>query len=216
MLTIRISFEKRAEAAYISLLDLQRVFQRVLKRSGLPVYYTQGFNPHISLSFASPLSLGQESLCESCEIKTEQEAPDLEAWKHALQPFMPKGITILSVAPAVQKSSDIAMADYTLTLPLHAKEALDAYNEAETAVVSKKTKRGSKDIDLKEYLPKLAYSTQGDTLRFEVQLPCAAGEGVNLNPALLLEHLQKTHELPPWQCEVLRTQLYTKSGEKFC
>ena len=45
MLTIRISFEKRGEAAYISLLDLQRVFHRILKRSGLPVYYTQGFNP---------------------------------------------------------------------------------------------------------------------------------------------------------------------------
>ena len=49
MLTIRISFEKRAEAAFISLLDLQRIFQRILKRSGLPVYYTQGFNPHIYL-----------------------------------------------------------------------------------------------------------------------------------------------------------------------
>ena len=55
MLTIRISFEKRGEAAYISLLDLQRVFHRILKRSGLPVYYTQGFNPHIYLSFSCPL-----------------------------------------------------------------------------------------------------------------------------------------------------------------
>lgn len=216
MLTIRISFEKRAEAAYISLLDLQRVFQRVLKRSGLPVYYTQGFNPHIYLSFASPLSLGQESLCESCEIKTAEESPDLDAWKAALQPFMPKGINILSVTPAVQKSSDIALADYTLTLPVEAKAALDAYNEAETAVVSKKTKRGAKEIDLKQYLPCIAYTQVDGALRFDLRLPCASGEGVNLNPALLLEHLQKTHAIPPWQCEVLRTQLYTKSGEIFC
>lgn len=47
MITVRIRFEKTGEAAYISLLDLQRVFHRILKRSGLPVYYTQGFNPHI-------------------------------------------------------------------------------------------------------------------------------------------------------------------------
>ena len=52
MITVRIRFEKTGEAAYISLLDLQRVFHRILKRSGLPVYYTQGFNPHIYLSFA--------------------------------------------------------------------------------------------------------------------------------------------------------------------
>ena len=58
MTTIRIFFEKCGESAYISLLDLQRVFHRVLKRSGLPVWYTMGFNPHIYLSFSCPLSLG--------------------------------------------------------------------------------------------------------------------------------------------------------------
>ena len=80
MTTIRIFFEKCGEAAYISLLDLQRVFHRMLKMSSLPVYYTQGFNPHIYLSFTCPLSLGQESLCESCEVKTEQETIDPQTW----------------------------------------------------------------------------------------------------------------------------------------
>ena len=80
MTTIRIFFEKCGESAYISLLDLQRVFHRVLKRSGLPVWYTMGFNPHIYLSFSCPLSLGQESLCESCEVKTESESIDPAAW----------------------------------------------------------------------------------------------------------------------------------------
>ena len=73
MITVRIRFRKVGEAAYISLLDLQRVFHRILKRSGLPVYYTQGFNPHIYLSFACPLSLGQESICECCEVKPRQK-----------------------------------------------------------------------------------------------------------------------------------------------
>ena len=59
MTTVRIFFEKCGESAYISLLDLQRVFHRMLKMSSLPVYYTQGFNPHIYLSFSCPLSLGQ-------------------------------------------------------------------------------------------------------------------------------------------------------------
>lgn len=216
MLTIRISFEKRAEAAYISLLDLQRVFQRILKRSGLPVYYTQGFNPHIYLSFASPLSLGQESLCESCEVKTAEENPDLSAWKETLQPFMPRGILIRSVAPVQEKSSEIGFADYTITLPLSAEDALLAYNESETAMVSKKTKRGTHEVDLKTYIPRLDYEKKGDSLSFSVRMPCASGEGVNLNPSLLLAHLQQTHAIPPWQCEVLRTQLYTKNGAVFC
>ena len=83
MITVRISFEKKNEASYISLLDLQRVMQRVLKRSGLPVWHTLGFNPHIYMTFACPLSLGQESECECVDVKTEAEAPDFEQWKAA-------------------------------------------------------------------------------------------------------------------------------------
>ena len=177
MLTIRISFEKRAEAAYISLLDLQRVFQRILKRSGLPVYYTQGFNPHIYLSFASPLSLGQESLCESCEVKTAEENPDLSAWKETLQPFMPRGIVIHSVAPAKEKSSEIGFADYTITLPASAEEALVAYNAAESAVISKKTKRGSKDVDLKTYIPRLDYKKKGTAFLSRCACPVLPAKG---------------------------------------
>ena len=69
MTTIRIWFTKTGEAFYISLLDLQRVMQRALKRSGLPVWYTLGFNPHIYMTFAAPLSLGQESLAETVDFK---------------------------------------------------------------------------------------------------------------------------------------------------
>ena len=64
-----------------------------------------------------PLSLGQESLCESCDIKTEEEAPDLQTWQETLQPYMPHGIRILKIARAVRKSSEIATAEYELTLP---------------------------------------------------------------------------------------------------
>ena len=97
MITVRISFEKKNEASYISLLDLQRVMQRVLKRSGLPVWHTLGFNPHIYMTFACPLSLGQESECECVDVKTEAEAPDFEQWKAALNAIMPAGMMALSL-----------------------------------------------------------------------------------------------------------------------
>ena len=98
MITVRISFEKKNEASYISLLDLQRVMQRVLKRSGLPVWHTLGFNPHIYMTFACPLSLGQESECECVDVKTEAEAPDFEQWKAALNAIMPAGMIALSAS----------------------------------------------------------------------------------------------------------------------
>ena len=57
MITVRIRFEKTGEAAYISLLDLQRVFHRILKRSGLPVYYTQALT-RISIFLCVPAVFG--------------------------------------------------------------------------------------------------------------------------------------------------------------
>ena len=183
MTTVRIFFEKCGEAAYISLLDLQRVFHRMLKMSSLPVYYTQGFNPHIYLSFSCPLSLGQESLCESCEVKTEQESIEPQRWIDALQPLMPRGIVITKIAPAREKVGEIETAAYEITMPASSAIALDAYNNAEHAEVTKKTKRGQKTLDLKAYLDRIAYTVEDDTLHFTAVLPCGSGEALNLNPA---------------------------------
>ena len=109
MITVRISFKKKNEASYISLLDMQRVMQRVLKRSGLPVWHTLGFNPHIYMTFACPLSLGQESECECVDVKTEAEAPDFAKWKEALNAIMPAGIEVYNVEPVQMKRTSLPM-----------------------------------------------------------------------------------------------------------
>lgn len=215
MTTVRIFFEKRGEAAYISLLDLQRVFHRLLKISGLPVWYTQGFNPHIYLSFSCPLSLGQESLCESCEVKTEAETIDAAAWQSALQPLMPRGITVTKVAPAIEKVGEIETAAYRILMPADSALVVDAYNNASGAEVVKKTKRGQKTLDLKQYLPRIEYAVLDEQLQFDILLPCGSGEALNINPSLLMEYLHEHGGAPAWQCEVLRTHLYTKQGKDF-
>ena len=138
------------EASYISLLDMQRVMQRVLKRSGLPVWHTLGFNPHIYMTFACPLSLGQESECECVDVKTEAEAPDFEQWKAALNAIMPAGIVITHVGPVQMKADLIAYACYRITYPAAAAAALDQYNALESAPVEKHGKKGNKIIELKE------------------------------------------------------------------
>ena len=215
MTTVRIFFEKCGEAAYISLLDLQRVFHRILKMSDLPVYYTQGYNPHIYLSFSCPLSLGQESLCESCEVKTEQEMIDGEVWKNALQPLMPRGIVITKVAPAVEKVAEIETAVYAVTMPKSGLAAIEAYNNAEQAEVTKKTKRGQKTLDLKQYLSHIDCEEAGDNIEFSVKLPCGSGEALNLNPSLLTGFLEEKFGLPAVSANILRKKFLTADKQLF-
>ena len=213
MTTVRIWFTKTGEASYISLLDLQRVMQRALKRSGLPVWYTLGFNPHIYMTFACPLPLGQESLVESVDVKTEQDSPDLAAWQAALQSVMPLGVAVKRVTLPRHKAGQICQAQYTVCLPAAFCPGLDQYNALQAAPVQKKSKRGQKEIDLKEHCPRLEYTVQGGEARFEMRLP--AGEGLNLNPSLWLGFLQEHCGVDITGANVLRTRLFVQDSEDF-
>ncbi len=213
MTTVRIWFTKTGEASYISLLDLQRVMGRSLKRSRLPVWYTLGFNPHIYMTFASPLSLGQESLVESVDVKTEEEQLDFEAWRTALNGVMPSGIEVTKVEPSGMKASEIAFARYTVRLlGASSAAALDAYNELPQALVEKKSKRGIRSVDLKETLQRVDYRTEGDEIVFDLLLP--AGETLNLNPTLFTGFMQEHCGLESHP-HILRTGLLTKNMEDF-
>ena len=75
MIKVRAVFAKRGRAKYISHLDLNRCMQRVFKRSGIPIWYTEGFNPHIYITFALPLSLGYESGVEIMDFNITEGIP---------------------------------------------------------------------------------------------------------------------------------------------
>ncbi len=73
MPTIRVKFSKGEEVKYISHLDLMRTIYRVVRRSGIPVSYSHGFNPHQEISFGAPLPLGVTSEAEYVDIKLEKD-----------------------------------------------------------------------------------------------------------------------------------------------
>ena len=66
-----VVFEKTPRLRHIGHLDLMRAMQRALRRSGLPLRYSQGFNPHILLTFAAPLSVGMPGKREIMEVLDE-------------------------------------------------------------------------------------------------------------------------------------------------
>src|SRR5699024_11625779 len=101
-----------------------------------------------------------ESLCESVDVKTEAEAPDFAAWQASLNAIMPAGIRVFRVEPARDKASAIAFACYTIRYPAAAAGCLAGYNALDAAPVEKKGKKGSKQVDLKAYIPALDRSEE--------------------------------------------------------
>ena len=110
-------------------------------------------------------------------------------------------------------ATDRVERDTKVTLALGTQADLDAYNAQDSVIVEKKTKSGKKELDLKQYIPAVTYTVSEDQASFTVRLP--AGDGLNLNPALLVGHLQAQYGLPAWQCHILRTRIYVEDGIEF-
>ena len=171
MITVRISFKKMNEASYISLLDMQRVMQRVLKRSGLPV------------------------------------------WQTALNAIMPAGVEVYRVEPVKMKADAIAYACYRIRYPADAAEKLAQYNALDSVPVEKKSKRGVRMVEMKEYVPTLELETEGESVSFAVCLP--ASQDLNLNPSLLTAALEAKFGVPAANASILRTEFLTADKQKF-
>ena len=78
-LFVRFKFKKHGSLQYISHLDLVRTMHKVIVRSKLPLWYTEGFNPKPKMIFAAPLSIGTESECEFMDIRMNEYIDPSEA-----------------------------------------------------------------------------------------------------------------------------------------
>ena len=117
MIPMRVFYTKTGTAKYISHLDINRCFQRAMKRAGIPLWYTEGFNPHAYLTFPLPLALGYESLCECVDFRLV-EAMEPEEIVRRLNQVMPMGLSVQKAAEPVYPAREIAQAAYEIRLSL--------------------------------------------------------------------------------------------------
>ena len=211
MNTIRLKFRKKGLSIYYSQLDLQRVMARALKKSGLPVWYSQGFNPHIYMTFTLPLSLGHESECESVDFRLNEEMPETDILK-ALEGTLPQGIELVSAQAPDYDARSIMFAKYDITLYGEQKniiDALNSYSALEAAVVTKVTKKGQKDINLKELIKDITVINEKENeVSFTAIYP--AGTPLNINPQLLLDFIKDNYGVEVIDAFVIRKNLFDK------
>lgn len=105
----RIKYTKGPELRFVSHLDLMRLFQRAVRRTGLPIGYSHGFNPHQLMSFGNPLSLGMTSTGEYCDFEFER-AMDPEEIVERLNSVMNEGVTVYR-ASRLSQGAKSAMAE---------------------------------------------------------------------------------------------------------
>lgn len=209
---IRVFYTRHGSARYISHLDVSRCFQRALARSHLPVWYTQGFNPHIYITFAMPCPLGYESRCETMDLRLISEVP-MEEVRDRLNAALPPDFRVTRAAFPVHSTDDIACADYRVEVSSPQKGAaeLEALLRGMLArpeiPAEKRTKKGSKTIDLKPLIELRSLASDGGGLTMVLRL--AAGNANNINPTLVFDTFSGLYEVELDCLRVEKLAVYT-------
>ena len=103
-IAVRLFFSKTGRAKYISALDLITCFQRAIRRTDIPIWHTQGFNPHTYVNVNLPLSLGSEGINESMDIKLTEQT-DFDVVRDKLNAVLPPDIRIISLSSAARETA---------------------------------------------------------------------------------------------------------------
>ena len=114
-LTVRLKFRKVGSLQYISHLDLQRTFMRVLVRACIPVWYTKGFNPHAKLVFSTPLSVAAQSEYEFLDLRIDRDMAPEEIMER-LNRELTEELCITEAYLPTSDFSEIAWASYELEI----------------------------------------------------------------------------------------------------
>lgn len=215
---VRIKFSKEGPVRFIGHLDIMRYFQKAIRRAGIDIAYSTGFSPHQIMSFASPLSVGHESCSEYFDVELNS-ITDTEDIKMRLNRTMAEGIQILQVAVLDETEGNamasVAAADYlisfrdSVSLPDDWKEKLTAFYKKDKIPVIKKTKKGEREIDLKETIYQLEIRED------QVYMLLDAGSGSNMKPGFVLETFctAENISLPEYPFRVRRLETYKRTGE---
>ena len=207
----RILFRKDGTARYISHLDLMHTMQRAFNRAGLPLKYSEGFNPHPQIAIALPLSVGIGSLCEIMDFKLKGEA-DLKELPERLTAVMPEGIRVLEAYEPQRKVAELKWLHvegffaYDKRDPGEMEEALRHFFEQESIVITKKTKRGMGETDIRPGIREIRFTPGENEVDITAVLPA---QEPTINPELLAEALrQLCPELAPDFARFTRVETY--------
>ena len=213
---LRLRFKKTGRAVYISHLDLMQTMQRAFSRAGYELKYSEGFNPHPQLSIALPLSVGTASLCEIMDFKLKEEA-DKSKIPARLTAALPEGIEVTDCYEPQRKAAELkylkvaGIFEYDERDAERMAEALRDFYSAGEIVISKKTKRGIGETDIKPAIREIGFEAKDKAVELEAVI---SAQEPTLNPELLAEALrQLAPDIAPDFAKFTRLESYDKNME---
>lgn len=231
---IRIKFSKHGCMKFIGHLDIMRYFQKAHIRAGLDVAYSEGFNPHQIMSFASPLGVGLTSDGEYMDIAVHSSASSKESIE-ALNRVMVDGIEVLEYKrlpdEAKKSMSLVAAADYYVYPKQEdllfgdlrvLQNKIEAFLSQPEILITKKTKKSEGILDIKPHIYKFTtdfYNSRQEECINQCAffLSVSSGSEVNIRPEMVMEAFYAYIGLVFQESDfqIHRQELYAKVNDEF-
>lgn len=214
----RMRFSKTGRAVYISHLDLMRTITRAFLRAECRLKYSEGFNPHPNISIALPLSVGCESVCEIMDFKMREDMP-CEEIKNRLETQFPEGIAVIDVYEAERKVKEIKWLSISGVLEYDERDAaamagkLNEFYAAESIVITKKTKRGMGESDIRPAIRDISFAQSGRDVSMRALI---SAQEPTLNPELIADALrQLAPDIAPDFAKFRRLEIFDENMQVF-
>ena len=191
---LRVKFTKHGPIRYIGHLDVMRFFQKAIRRAQIDITYTTGFSPHQIMSFAQPLGVGLESNGEYMDIEVNSIISCRDVMERLNNASVP-GIEVTSVKilpdNAINAMASVAAASYTVYFVegrgphFNINEAIDVLMQNDTVTITKQTKKGTREIDLKAGIFNLNWDDENNSVKMTVDASSAG----NIKPVQIIDKI---------------------------
>lgn len=234
----RMRFTKTGSVRFIGHLDLMRFFQKAIRRAGLDVAYSQGYSPHQLMSFAAPLGVGATTDGDYIDVEfVPGEAEPDEIMKRLNDALtdevfiteierMPEGFK--NSMSLLECSAYMVTAKNDDSFPAEYKEKFDKFLSQDSIIITKKTKKSEKEIDLKPAVLSYAFDQEDFEKKIGEKLPelhpVYTGESIYLKLPTSSENTVKPEQVidtffkycnfepKPWSYQVHRLQMWFRTG----
>lgn len=189
-INLRVKFKKTGRLQYVSHLDLVRTMHKIIVRAGLPLWYTEGFNPKPKMVFAAPLSIGTESVTEFVDIRLVERMDTTEALR-CLNENMTEEMQALNAYYPTTKLTELKWLSYTVLIKTNSVDEelikkCEAALSMEKIEIEKRSKSGENvRVDIRPLIKSAAVTKDGENIRISCVL--SADQSAFLNP----EHVVK-------------------------
>ena len=214
---VRIRFSKTGALVYIGHLDVMRYFQKLFRRSGIPVAYTEGFSPHQILSFSHPLPLGMESAGEYADVELTSRITTQKALESMRKMSVPE-VGIMSFKELPEKCENamasVTAARYEVIMPdiipfSDIQKAADDFISKDEVIVLKKSKKNEKEVNIRP----LVYELETDPAKNIISMLVSSGSRDNLKPELVINAMLGKNTIEASDLDMKRIDQYT--GDDF-